>query len=166
MSPAFFVGVAASLALWLPAPPAVFDAFTKGGDVWHTLGKTPGGRLRSVTVGTAGDQAAFVVLAVGPPGGKAFTDPVSGGSTWRTPNAGSSKTVRTAIDAHLRLPGGGKLPLPVRAQVIEVADGKVRASGFRATKAEAEAYQRMESAECTLDDFQRFVKARRKKADR
>src|SRR5213076_1220786 len=70
------VFVAAGLLDWLPASPDDFDAFTREGHTTVTAGARGDGQLYSVVVGTAGDRVAFVVIALGPPGGKPLTGPV------------------------------------------------------------------------------------------
>ena len=162
MCPSAILSTAVSMGLTygLPAPQAEFDAFTKGGDVRTTLGEAKGRRLFSVTVGTIGDRVAFVVLAMADPTDKSFTCPVVAGtgSTF----GGGLKTPVSKTTAELNLPGGKTVPLPLRPQLIEVANGKVRAGARRVTKDEIDAFLKSKPDDYSLDSFLRFVDDRRK----
>ncbi len=151
---------ATTLGNWLPAPPAEFAAFTKKGHVTWAVRPGRAGRVCCVNVGTVGDRVAFVVIALGPPDKGPFTSPVRAGAAPRQLDLNDVKDQNA--QAYLDLPGGGKVALPLRRQLVEVADGKVRFSDRRVTRVEVEAYLDSKPKACSLDDLLRFVDGRRK----
>jgi hypothetical protein len=150
---ALLVAAAAS-ANWLPAAPDELDTFARHADATTTVGGRADGRLYAVHVGTAGDKVAFLVIALGPPDGKPFTSPVR---SWANPRKEPNGTTVRNAEAFLDLPGGGKVRLPLRRQLVEVADGKVRFSDRRVSAAEVSAYLGSKPGRCSLDDLLRFV---------
>jgi hypothetical protein len=150
------------LVNWLPAPPDEMRAFTKSGETTTKFRDRGDGRMCAVSVGKVGERVAFVAFVAGPPAGKPFPIPVSGERVYII--GPGNVLVEEGSTAFLDLPGGGRLRLPLRQQLIEVADGKLRCSNRRVTSAEVEAYLSSKHEKCCLDDLLRFVDARRKAA--
>jgi hypothetical protein len=113
-------------------------------------------------VGTVGNRVAFVVIGVSPANGKPEPNPVRVSSSY--PIRSDGKAVRESLTASLVLPKDKSIPLPLRAQLIEVKDGKVRISNRRVTHADVKAYLDSKIENCSLDDLLKFIDARHKAA--
>jgi hypothetical protein len=145
---------------WLPAPADEVLAFTKAGETITWIRDGGEGRMCAVCIGTVGERVVFVAFVAGLAAGKPFPIPVT---TERVYSIGPGNTlVEQGITAYLDLSGGARVRLPLKRQLIEVANGKITFSDRRVTQAEVRAYLDSKPKKCSLDGLIRFTEIRRK----
>jgi hypothetical protein len=153
------LATALNLAAGLRAPAGEADAFARTGQLRTEASRGDDGRLYGMTVGTAGDRVAFVIFTRSPPGAVGITAPVNFRVTIPVEPVGGPR--RVSVAASLNLAGGVTARLPLRAQLVEVTEGRARVSGRRVTREEAEAFLASRPAAYTLDALLSFADARR-----